>query len=126
MPKSLARLIREARVRAGLSQHALAREVGLAPSHLARLETGAKSLPRFDTIARLAVVLGLSLDAIAREVGYDIEAKKLPLDRADARRLETQLGELRRSLKATDVGIAVALEHLSTPASQKGRKRRPG
>ena len=122
MPKSLARLISEARVRAGLSQHALAREVGLAASHIARLETGAKQMPRFDTIARLAIILGLSLDEIARDLGYDIVPKSTPLNRADARMIASRLGDLRQALKAADTAVGSGLELLAGAGSPKRRR----
>ena len=69
MPKTVGQQLQVAREKANLSQAELAEAVGLAPNHVARLERGEKAFPRFDTIARLAGELGLSLDTIAAECG---------------------------------------------------------
>jgi transcriptional regulator with XRE-family HTH domain len=63
------------RQRANLSQAQLAEDAGLASNHLARLERGEKVYPRFDTVAKLAAQLGVSLDWIASECGL-ANAKK--------------------------------------------------
>lgn len=70
MAKTLAHVLRSAREAAELSQSALAERVGLASNHIARLESGDKLAPRFETVAKLAAALGLSLDEIAQACGY--------------------------------------------------------
>ena len=58
-PDSLAKL----RLQRGYSQQQLASRLGTSQPHVANLEAG-KIEPQFDTVARLADALGISLDAI--------------------------------------------------------------
>ena len=53
-------LVREARLRAGLTQAELARRAGTTQSSIARLESGRTS-PAFDTVRRLVSLCGLDL-----------------------------------------------------------------
>lgn len=53
-------LIREARRRAGLTQHELAERAGTTQSAIARLESG-RSDPGFDTVRRLMRLSGFNL-----------------------------------------------------------------
>jgi transcriptional regulator with XRE-family HTH domain len=55
--------LREARVRAGLTQTELAGLTGARQPHIARWESG-KQLPRVDTALRLAAALKTTVDAI--------------------------------------------------------------
>jgi transcriptional regulator with XRE-family HTH domain len=64
------------REHAKLSQAELAEGAGLAPNHVARLERGEKAFPRFDTVAKLARELGVSLDWIAAECGIGPEVRR--------------------------------------------------
>lgn len=64
---SFSGLLREARVRAGLSQRALARRARTAQSVVARIETGQTS-PSWQTAQRLL-----------RSAGFELEAKLHPL-----------------------------------------------
>jgi len=80
VPKSLGQVLKAERTRAGLSQSELADSTGLASNHIARLERGEKAFPRFDTVAKLAKELGLSLDWIAAECG--LGPKRQPSARA--------------------------------------------
>ena len=61
-------MVRAARERRGLSATSLAREVGVSPSQISRIESGDRGTD-VDTLARLVRVLGLdagaSLDALA-------------------------------------------------------------
>lgn len=54
-------LIREARLRAGLTQRELAARAGTTQSAVARWERGGTA-PDFDTVARLVALCGLSLE----------------------------------------------------------------
>ena len=58
---SAADLIRDARLRAGLTQRALARRAGTAQSVIARIENGTTS-PAWDTLVRLLDAAGFTLD----------------------------------------------------------------
>lgn len=66
-----ARVLREARRRAGLSQRELARRSGVPQPAIARIESGV-TIPRVDTFARLLATCGRSLRAVPRlGVGVD-------------------------------------------------------
>jgi transcriptional regulator with XRE-family HTH domain len=52
--------LREEREAAGMSQRALAREAGLSPQAVSRIERGETQTPRWETIRRLAAALGIA------------------------------------------------------------------
>ena len=56
------------RIKKGLSQSELARESGHAVSTIHGIENGDNKNPSFKTIGDIAVVLGLSLDELYKEV----------------------------------------------------------
>ncbi len=128
MAKSLGAILRSARERAKLSQNELAGKVGLAPSHIVRLESGEKGAPRFDTVARLAIALGLSLDEVARECGYGGPGEVGTGDRSAAIALGS---DLRRLLREIDVfsasanGLLEDIEHVAEPPPKKKAPKRP-
>lgn len=70
-PPSAAELIRDARVRAGLTQRELARRAQTAQSVVARIESGATS-PAWDTLSRLLEAAGFRLDAELRELTPEV------------------------------------------------------
>lgn len=63
--RSAAEFLRDARLRAGLTQRELARRAGTAQSVVARIESGATS-PAWDTLSRLVEAAGFELDASLR------------------------------------------------------------
>ncbi|HEX8051032.1 MAG TPA: helix-turn-helix transcriptional regulator [Solirubrobacterales bacterium] len=65
--------MRKIRTEVGLTQSALAKRVGLDPSQVSRLEKG-RGNPRWGTVRRIAVGLGVSLAYIA-EVAEDFEGR---------------------------------------------------
>ncbi|HXG77242.1 MAG TPA: helix-turn-helix transcriptional regulator [Gaiellaceae bacterium] len=69
-------LIREARLRAGLTQHELAKRTGRERSVIARWERGAVA-PSIETLVDLV-----------RACGFDLPLELLPYDRPDEEQLE--------------------------------------
>jgi transcriptional regulator with XRE-family HTH domain len=67
----MARLLRYARLQAGLSQQQLAQRCGVAQPTIARIETGRIS-PRVDTVERLLSACGFALDLVPRS-GIDVD-----------------------------------------------------
>jgi transcriptional regulator with XRE-family HTH domain len=66
-----ARVLRQARRRAGLTQRQLAEKVGVPQSQIARIESGA-TVPRVDTLDRLLEACGEGLESIPRPgIGLD-------------------------------------------------------
>jgi len=61
--------LRAIRVREKLSLTAVARKAGISDAMLSRIERGERASPQFTTIAKIAYVLGTSLDEIAHAAG---------------------------------------------------------
>jgi transcriptional regulator with XRE-family HTH domain len=123
-------LIQEARDRLGLSQAEVADRCGLAPSHVSRLESDEKVDVRFKTIARIAAVLGLSLDDLSASLGYGgtISAHD-PHSIAIGERvlIAEKLAVLKKTLAAAQSDISSTISGLRTPnrpRSSEASKRR--
>lgn len=71
MAKAIGSLLRAARERASLTQTAVSKQLGLGAGQLSQIESGRTVSPEFATVARIAAVVGLSLDELASECGYD-------------------------------------------------------
>ena len=66
-----ARLLRQARSHAGLTQRELARRAGTAQSVVARIEGGATS-PSWETLSRLLEAAGFALDVTLRPLAPEL------------------------------------------------------
>jgi transcriptional regulator with XRE-family HTH domain len=117
-------MLRSARERIGLTQAALANDVGIATNHLNRLETGEKTMPRFDTLARLAARLGLSLDLIAANCGYRTSPESVAIDPAHALELAARLRDLHSQLSAVATLVDDTISDLESAAGAKTPARR--
>jgi transcriptional regulator with XRE-family HTH domain len=124
VPKPIGSVLRSARERIGLTQAALANDVGIAANHLNRLESGEKSMPRFDTLARLAARLGLSLDLIAANCGYRSSPESMGIDPAHALELAARLRDLHSQISAVASLVDDAISDLETSAGAKAPARR--
>lgn len=84
-----ARVLRQARRRAGLTQRALADKAGVPQSQIAKIESGAV-VPRVDTLDRLLEACGEGLESLPRpgigldRTGYREHLKLSPKDRLEA------------------------------------------
>jgi len=70
--RRLGSLLRRARGSRPMLDTALA--AGISPETLRKIESGRVATPAFSTVAAVATVLGLSLDAVWREVGQPADA----------------------------------------------------
>ena len=96
----IAAVLKDARLRAGLSQRALARRACTAQSVVARIELGEAS-PTWHTITRLLAAAGFDLN-IRLAVGAsldDIVRSKKAADRPQDRQEVLALREMRRGRK---------------------------
>jgi transcriptional regulator with XRE-family HTH domain len=81
-----ARVLRQARRRAGLTQRELAEKAGVPQSQVAKIESGAV-VPRVDTLDRLLEAAGEGLESVARpgvgldRTGYQELLAKAPVER---------------------------------------------
>jgi len=71
MAMNVAHLLRHARRQAGLTQRALAEQVGMAQPAIARIESGAVT-PRADTLVRLLAASGYEL-ALEPRLGIGVD-----------------------------------------------------
>lgn len=69
-PSQLAKALRQARRRSGLTVRQVADDAGMTPATVSRLETGHIESPRPDHLARLARTLGLELEDLYALAGY--------------------------------------------------------
>lgn len=65
---TVAKGLRDARLRAGLTHQELAKAVGLAPEAYARMERG-KRMPSLPVLASLCLTLGISVEALLGNPG---------------------------------------------------------
>lgn len=99
-----ARVLRQARRRAGLTQRGLAERAGVPQSQIAKIESGAV-VPRVDTLDRLLEACGEGLEALPRPgIGVDRTMYPALLElspRERLRRAAADAGALDRLLRAT-------------------------
>lgn len=65
LPEDIRRAVKQARVKRGWSQRALASRVGLTQKHISSIETG-KIVPRYDTLLELVRTLDCDLIMVPR------------------------------------------------------------
>lgn len=102
-----ARVLKQARRRAGLTQRALAEKAGVPQSQIAKIESGTV-VPRVDTLDRLLEMCGVGLEALPRP-GIGVDRTMYPellelspkerLGRAEA--YAAQLQRLRKAIART-------------------------
>jgi transcriptional regulator with XRE-family HTH domain len=94
------RIIRHARKRAGLTQQELARRARMSQPALARIESG-RTVPRFDTVVRLLIECGMTLEAIP--------AAGRGIDRSTIRRMLELTPQARLTLAAREAKAVAKL-----------------
>lgn len=88
---TLPRRLERARIAAGLNRSQLAIRAGLNPSHVRLIEDGLRGDPSGTTLAKLAEVLGVSIDWLVRGVGEGPSAAppaELTIERGDYEQTE--------------------------------------
>jgi hypothetical protein len=81
-------------------------------------------MPRFDTLARLAARLGLSLDLIAANCGYRSSPESVGIDPAHALELAARLRELHSQISAVASLVDETIYDLEYSAGTKPPARR--
>ncbi|MGH2686809.1 MAG: helix-turn-helix domain-containing protein [Actinomycetota bacterium] len=92
-----ARVLRQARRRAGLTQRALAERVRVPQSQIARIESGAV-IPRVDTLDRLLEACGEGLESSPRP-GIGIDRTLFTIELAPARRARVAAASNRNTME---------------------------
>jgi transcriptional regulator with XRE-family HTH domain len=122
---SLGTAIQRARKRAGMTQAALAKALGVPQGVVARLETGGRPDPRLSTIVAVARALGVSLDVLVADAGLLPKPAVTSLDlRAAVHEAATTAKSARKALSELDQAL-VAVEGLDTIACLRKRRRSP-
>ena len=62
-------MIKELRVKRGLTQSELARRAGIRQGVLSYIESGRTKHPRIDTLSAIAAALGVSVDRLMKKAG---------------------------------------------------------
>ena len=119
---ALGPILRAAREHAHLSQAELAQRVGLAPNHIARLESGEKGIPRFDTVARLAAQLGLSLEELSRACGYTERANVRTKERTAIAQAANDLAKALHSVQSLGATFTKVEKALSAAVTSLQRQ----
>jgi transcriptional regulator with XRE-family HTH domain len=91
-----AKLLRQARLQAGLNQRELARRAGTAQSVVARIESGVTS-PSWDTLSRLLEAAGFALDVALRPALAELSHMLDDVPRILGLTPEQRLAELRNA-----------------------------
>ena len=60
-------MLRELRIKRGISQNELARRAGVKQSVISYIENGRTKHPRIDTLTALAAVLGVSVEKLVKK-----------------------------------------------------------
>ena len=62
-------MLRELRIKRGISQNELARRAGVKQSVISYIENGRTKHPRIDTLTAIAAVLGVSVEKLVKKAG---------------------------------------------------------
>ena len=108
MAKTIGSVLRARREAAGIPQATLARKLRISAQVLSRIESGERADPRFSTVARIAALLGTSLDEIATLAGLPSAAAPRMAKMPEALRQDAALDKLDRHLDRAKA-IAAAL-----------------
>jgi len=99
---AIGKVLREARLRLGLSQAAVARRAGMTASQLSHIEVGQSASPEFVTVSRIAAALQLSLDDVASKsgvAGFGKPARRGPSLIAESIETMEELTRIERSAR---------------------------
>ena len=122
MARTLGEALKAARERTGLSQSAVARQAKIDASVLSNIEGGRRSNLRFETVARIAQVLGVSLDTLALECGYKFVLKREESIATDLTRAIELLSSSERGTTVAQKQAAQARRILASLAQPRRRR----
>ena len=105
---SIGAALRRIRERLGVSIVSVARRGGISDAMLSRIERGERLSPHFTTVAKIAKVLGVSLDEVAEEAGipiarpHNLSAVSSGLEIRRSQGVETAVKHMQRALDALE------------------------
>lgn len=127
---SIGKVLRDARLEAGLSQGVVAKRAGMGANHLSQVELGRSASPEFNTVARIAAALHLSLDEVAARSGAPGFRKVTKLNKTTEEavlRAFDDLAKIERSAQAAALGaseLSLRLARGLPPPPQPRRRSR--
>ncbi len=115
--------LRLARERAGLSQRELADRTGITQAAISKMESPAKGKPYFESIAKIADVLGLSMEQLAADCGIIAERshRGQQLDAAELEKAQDGAVKAAGHVKAASSELAASIRLLNVALRRKKR-----
>jgi transcriptional regulator with XRE-family HTH domain len=104
----IGKVLRDARLKAGLSLGAAAERAGMTAPQLSRIESGKSASPEFITVARIAAALHLSLDEVAARSGAPGHGRPAKAGRTGALLISRAVADLARIKKGADSAAKAA------------------
>lgn len=127
--RTLGTVLRAARTKAGLTQAALAKAIGLAPNHILRIESGERLDIRFSTACKLAQALDLPLDMLATACGFPTQSGSQAGPAVEGllhavRRAKAAAEGMARAAEAAAEDIGASRASVQKRPSAKAKRRR--
>jgi len=117
----IGKVLRDARLQAGLSLGAAAERSGMTPPQLSRIESGKSASPEFITVARIAAAIHLSLDEVAARSGAPGHGPRAKTGRDSDPVLTKAVADLARIQKTAN-STAEAASHIAEAASELSKR----
>lgn len=122
MATRLGMRLRQAREKLGHNRSFVARQAGIDPSMLFRMENSAKSAPTFESVRKVAEVLGVSLDWLAQGSGEAPIGKARVAASRKVESVEKARALMERALECLAGDMAAAKRREAPKSKNKARK----
>ncbi len=126
--ESVGMALRRCREEAGLTLRDVSRASGVSINQISQVETGRRLDPAFSTVARIAIGLKLSLDAVAKFAGYAEAGPALEsrLSATERKRLATmrELHDVTETVGTSYERLRKAVDTLSDVRTAPPRSRK--
>lgn len=115
--------LRLARERVGLSQRELSLRTGITQAAISKIESPAKGKPYFESIAKIAEVLGLSMDQLAADCGLISERshRGQKLDSAELEKAQEGAAKVASHIKAASTELSATIRSLNVAVRRTKR-----
>jgi len=117
----IGKVLRDARLQAGLSLRAAAERAGMAAAQLSRVEAGKSASPEFITVARIAAVVDLSLDEVAARSGAPGHRRRDKAKRTTRPVMSRAVADLARIMK-TASSLSQSANSVAEVASELSKR----
>jgi transcriptional regulator with XRE-family HTH domain len=123
----IGKVLRDARLQAGLSLRGAAERAGMTAAQLSRVEAGKSASPEFITVARIAAVVDLSLDEVAARSGAPGHRRRDKAKRTSGLVMSRAVADLARITKAASemVESASSIAEVASDLSKRMERELP-